>query len=319
MTIFDNIWIMKPLSFMTKKRTKKTHKPLIDYEKVREEVDYLNAVRPYRHRTERLAKVQTVFVDESGDPGLTEKTKSPVFCIAAVVTPEPEIVNGLGDSYPKRISSTRYGPRVYKYTTLREANYDELIKRMGEIADLPADFDVKAVKKRPYEIQSEHSKTYEVYRTLLQDLITDVIADHPGCFFDVHVDQNDFATEQEVVAECRKFPEVVNVTYYKNTPFSPKKPGGCRVADMVASSANEYYDEVRHNRSMEPYSIIRKKVVNKNVAREDPATAGTYNQATFNQCNAGFIILSSEIDDDTILMARVVIPSQKVDYTVQIA
>ena len=309
---------MKHLDFMTRRR-KARHDDSVNYERVHDESEYLNTVKPYRQTKERLDGVKTVFMDESGDPGFTENTRSSIFSVAGVVTSDPKIINAVGDSYPDHILSRRFGLRDYKYTTLRESNYEELIQRMEQIADLPADMDIEVVRKKPFEVQSEQLEAYEVYRTLLHDLLADIIADHPGCTFDVQVDQNDFASKQEIEHECYQFPEVINVDYYRKTPFSPKKPGGCRVADLVASSANEYYDDSRHNRSMEPFSIIRRKVVNKNIAGEDPATAGTYNPATYEQYDSGLITFSLESNSPMALMARVSIPSQNVDYNVQIA
>ena len=249
------------------------HSDVIDYSKVENNVKFIFPKKTAKRRPWFGRRV--IYLDESGEPSITDKTVGNRFGIGAVVTRRPEKIEQLGSDYPSVIESGKHKGREYKYATLKN-NPEEILYRAKELRRIPASyFGCVLIKtSNPGNIRA-----YEVYRTNLHRLLTDISDAYPHSYFDLYVDYTTTLTYRDLERECAYFPRITPHPPIMNSPN-----GGLRVADMVAGIIT---DEVTDNpyKADGAYDAIKHKIVNKNVHGTADVDVGNGSRPVNNRCS----------------------------------
>ncbi len=233
-------------------RRAEKHADVVDYKKVENNVRFVYPKKTKR-RGFRFGR-RTIYIDESGEPSVSDKTLGNRFGLVAVVTNRPKKIERLGESYPELVESGKNEGREYKYSTLRP-HPEEILRRAKELGKIPAGYFARVLIKtsNPGDIRA-----YEVYCTNLHRLLSDICDAYPHSDFDLYTDYTTAITMEDLERECAYFPRVTPHPPIKNSPN-----GGLRVADMVAGIIT---DEAIDNpyRAEGAYEAIEDKIVNKN-------------------------------------------------------
>ncbi len=233
-------------------RRAEKHLDVIDYRKVEDNVRFVypkETRRRWLHFGHR-----TIYVDESGEPSISDRTIGNRFGIGAVVTRRPKKIEQLGESYPKFVESGRNAGREYKYSTIK-TDPKEVLLRAEELGRMSADYFCRILVK---ESNPGNIMAYEVYRTNLYKLLDDICKAYPHSHFDLYTDFTTTITMEDLERECVYFSRITPHQPIKNSPN-----GGLRVADMVTGIITD--EAVNSPYKIEgAYEAIEDKIVNKN-------------------------------------------------------
>lgn len=202
----------------------------------------------------------SIFIDDSGEASLKPTSRIDYFGLGAVVSPKPEKIESIGKRYPKKVRFGKNKGQEYKYSTISPHKISSRY-RAWQLGRLPANYFGKVLVK---EESSETIYAYEVYRTTLHEILSDIVRHYPESTFELYLDYTTVINVKDLMEEVKYFPSI-------NLHFPEKNSdnGGLRIADMAVGILTTKVRDIP-NFDNRLFELIENKVVSKNI-RSSPA------------------------------------------------